>query len=84
MDSNCYSVATAGKRKLSFVLSGAYVSSHMNGKQIFRTLSAGIMFSMIAIESDSVWNSGIVHAIWNIIMIGGDWRLDKKRINFLS
>lgn len=27
---------------------GAYVSSHMNGKQIFRTLSAGIMFTGIA------------------------------------
>ncbi|MDE6024967.1 MAG: CPBP family intramembrane metalloprotease, partial [Lachnospiraceae bacterium] len=26
----------------------------------------GIMFSMIAMESDSVWNSGIVHSIWNI------------------
>ncbi len=45
---------------------------------------AGIMFSMIAIESGSVWNSGIVHAIWNIVMIGGDWQLDKKRINSLS
>jgi hypothetical protein len=31
----------------------------------------GIMFSMIAIEDGSVWNSGIVHAIWNIIIIGG-------------
>ncbi len=31
----------------------------------------GIMFSMIEIESGSVWNSGIVHAIWNIIIIGG-------------
>lgn len=31
----------------------------------------GIMFSMIAMESDSVWNSGIVHSIWNIIIIGG-------------
>lgn len=31
----------------------------------------GIMFSMIAIESGSVWNSGIVHAIWNIVIIGG-------------
>lgn len=31
----------------------------------------GIMFSMITIESGSVWNSGIVHAIWNIIIIGG-------------
>jgi hypothetical protein len=30
----------------------------------------GIMFSMIAIEGGSVWNSGIVHAIWNIIICG--------------
>lgn len=30
----------------------------------------GIMFSMIALESGSVWNSGIVHAIWNIVIIG--------------
>lgn len=29
------------------------------------------MFSMIAIESGSVWNSGIVHALWNILIIGG-------------
>ena len=31
----------------------------------------GIMFSMITLESGSVWNSGIVHAIWNIVIIGG-------------
>ena len=61
---------------------GAYVSSHMNGKQIFRTLSAGIMISMIAIESDSVWNSGIVHAIWNIIMIGGGLAIGQKADQF--
>lgn len=61
---------------------GAYVSSHMNGKQIFRTLSAGIMFSMIAIESDSVWNSGIVHAIWNIVMIGGGLAIGQKADQF--
>lgn len=61
---------------------GAYVSSHMNGKQIFRTLSAGIMFSMIAIESGSVWNSGIVHAIWNIIMIGGGLAIGQKADQF--
>ena len=126
---------------------GAYVSSHMNGKQIFRTLSAGIMFtgiaagfveemvfrgvilnllrkkwnrkvavivpsvlfgmvhilgmdfsigsclqvlvagtmagimfSMIAIESGSVWNSGIVHAIWNIVMIGGGLAIGQKAV----
>ena len=33
--------------------------------------AVGIMFSLIAIESGSVWNSGIVHSLWNIIIIGG-------------
>lgn len=31
----------------------------------------GIMFSLIALESGSVWNSAIVHALWNIITSGG-------------
>ncbi len=31
----------------------------------------GIMFSLIEIESGSVWNNGLVHAIWNIVIIGG-------------
>lgn len=31
----------------------------------------GIMFSLIELESQSVWNSGIVHALWNIVIIGG-------------
>ena len=31
----------------------------------------GIMFSLIAMESGSVWNSGIVHAVWNMVIIGG-------------
>ena len=30
----------------------------------------GVMFSLIAIESGSVWNSGVVHAVWNIVIIG--------------
>ena len=38
----------------------------------------GVMFSMIAIESDSVWNSGIVHSIWNIIIIGGGLSISEK------
>lgn len=28
---------------------------------------AGIMFSLIALENKSVWNSGIVHCLWNIV-----------------
>ncbi|MDE7247299.1 MAG: CPBP family intramembrane metalloprotease [Lachnospiraceae bacterium] len=31
----------------------------------------GIMFSLIALEGESVWNSAIVHALWNMIIIGG-------------
>ncbi|MBQ8245517.1 MAG: CPBP family intramembrane metalloprotease [Lachnospiraceae bacterium] len=31
----------------------------------------GIMFSLIASETNSIWNSAIVHAFWNIIIIGG-------------
>ncbi|MDE5865025.1 MAG: CPBP family intramembrane metalloprotease, partial [Lachnospiraceae bacterium] len=38
----------------------------------------GIMFSMIAMESDSVWNGGIVHSIWNIIIIGGGIGISEK------
>ena len=42
----------------------------------------GVMFSMIAIESGSVWNSGIVHAIWNIVMIGGGLAIGQKADQF--
>ncbi|HIT85611.1 MAG TPA: CPBP family intramembrane metalloprotease [Candidatus Ornithomonoglobus intestinigallinarum] len=31
----------------------------------------GIMFSLIAIASGTVWASAIVHALWNAIIIGG-------------
>ena len=33
--------------------------------------AAGIMFSVITIESGSVWSNALVHALWNIIVIGG-------------
>lgn len=33
--------------------------------------AVGIMFSVIAIESGSVWCGGIVHSLWNIIICGG-------------
>lgn len=38
----------------------------------------GIMFSLIALRSGSVWNSAIVHAIWNIVIIGGDLTIADK------
>lgn len=31
----------------------------------------GIMFSLIADEGKSIWNSAIVHILWNIVMISG-------------
>ncbi|MBD5449144.1 MAG: CPBP family intramembrane metalloprotease [Lachnospiraceae bacterium] len=31
----------------------------------------GIMFSLIALERHSVWNGAVVHAMWNIIILGG-------------
>lgn len=38
----------------------------------------GVMFSLIAIESGSVWNSGIIHAVWNIVIIGGGLAIGEK------
>lgn len=32
--------------------------------------AVGCMFTLIALESGSVWNSGMVHAMWNIVIIG--------------
>lgn len=31
----------------------------------------GIMFSLIVYESGSVWNSAVIHVIWNIMIAGG-------------
>ena len=31
----------------------------------------GILFSLVAYESGNVWNSAMIHGVWNVIMIGG-------------
>lgn len=31
----------------------------------------GIMFSLITLEQRSIWNSAIVHAVWNMVILGG-------------
>ncbi len=31
----------------------------------------GVMFSLITLEQHSVWNSAVVHGMWNIIILGG-------------
>ena len=33
--------------------------------------AVGIMFTLIRIESGSIWSGALVHAMWNIIVIGG-------------
>ncbi len=38
---------------------------------VFAGTMVGIMFSLIASETKSVWNSAIVHAVWNIVILGG-------------
>ncbi len=40
----------------------------------------GIMFSMIALES-SVWNSGLVHALWNIFISGGVLSIGEEAVD---
>ncbi len=35
----------------------------------------GIMFSLIMLESGSIWNSGIV---WNVVIIGGGLAIGEK------
>ena len=44
----------------------------------------GVMFSLIAIESGSVWNSGVVHAVWNIVIIGGGLAIGEKEYSVMT
>lgn len=38
---------------------------------LFAGTAVGVMFSLIAIQSGSIWTSAIVHGIWNLVIIGG-------------
>ncbi len=40
--------------------------------------AVGVMFSLITIESGSVWNNGIVHVLWNFVIIGGVLTIGEK------
>lgn len=31
----------------------------------------GVLFSLVTYQSEKIWNSALMHSIWNIIMIGG-------------
>lgn len=51
------------------------IGNDLNFVSIIQLLIAGsivgILFSLIAYESDSIWNNAIVHGIWNMTIIGG-------------
>jgi hypothetical protein len=38
----------------------------------------GVMFSLIAYQSGSIWPSAIVHGIWNLIIIGGIFEISNE------
>ena len=38
----------------------------------------GVMFSLIALESGSVWNGAVVHAVWNVVIIGGGLAIGER------
>ena len=33
--------------------------------------AVGIMFSLITLQSKTIWSSAVVHALWNIVILGG-------------
>lgn len=37
---------------------------------IFAGTLVGILFSLVTIESNSIWNSTIVHGVWNMVFVG--------------
>ena len=38
----------------------------------------GVMFSLIALESGSAWNGAVVHAAWNVVIIGGGLAIGER------
>lgn len=38
----------------------------------------GVMFSLIALESGSVWNGAVVHTLWNVVIIGGGLAIGER------
>ncbi|MGH0053002.1 MAG: CPBP family intramembrane glutamic endopeptidase [Sphaerochaetaceae bacterium] len=63
-----------------FVPSVLFAVLHVLGRQLdFSSVllllisgtCVGVLFSLITIQSGSIWNSVIVHVVWNTIVIGG-------------
>jgi membrane protease YdiL (CAAX protease family) len=41
------------------------------GTLVIAGTAVGVMFSLIALHSNSIWASAVVHGIWNLVIIGG-------------
>ena len=45
---------------------------------VFAGSIVGILFSLVAYESKSVWNSALIHGCWNMTIIGGILHIGKE------
>ena len=39
----------------------------------------GILFSLVTLESGNIWNSALMHAVWNTILVGGILHIGTSR-----
>lgn len=55
---------------LLFSFGHCMVSGQFIGGQILLYISLSILFTIITYQSHSIWNSALVHAVWNIFISG--------------
>ncbi|OUP82909.1 hypothetical protein B5F07_12100 [Lachnoclostridium sp. An169] len=55
---------------LSHVI-GAYLDLPSILQLLIAGSLTGILFSLVTLESRSIWNSALMHAVWNILLVGG-------------
>lgn len=79
----------AGEMSYAIVDAAAYYGlSHIIGADL-DTLSiiqlivagslVGILFSLVTLESGNIWNSALMHAVWNTILVGGILHIGTSR-----
>ncbi len=55
-------------------LSGSEIGAVVTAAVFFYGLGTGmvgILFSLVTYESGNIWNSALIHGVWNMVMIGG-------------
>ena len=70
----------SGKKAAILIPSIVFAAGHIAGSithfgtvllLMIAGISVGCMFSLVAYESGSIWNSVVIHGLWNIMMTGG-------------